>query len=429
MDQDELNRLASELSAACNRYKPTATLEPSPERDAVLRKAREIMLAVTSPLHFTWTQIGNMYALTSLRTLMHLGVLQQIPGSGSISIQALATQSGIQASLLERLLRILVLTQFVTQNDRGEICHTRLSRSYSAVIGPSMMFQMTYDDCLPGLGQLHRYLAERRSFAEPTDQSYNPFTWSKGQDGQTVWEIMAKTKGLEVFQTTLAAMDKRFPPTGFFDFGSLVATDAASDRVILVDVGGGIGRTLGAIIDSSPELQKEPSRLVLQDLEGPIKQAQEAGFLPAGVRTEAHNMFEEQPIKGTHGTESPKTLHLAYKNLTGAKAYYLRRVLHDYSDEKCLAILRHLTAAAEEDTVILISEMMVPAKIDEGELPIVCMDMSMMNMGGKERSEKQWAALLSAAGLELKSVWKGFGTDRLLEAHLGAPHKNGRSSA
>lgn len=96
----------------------------------------------------------------------------------------------------------------------------------------------------------------------------------------------------------------------------------------------------------------------------------------------------------------------------------MRRVLHDYSDTKCIEILKHLAAAAAPDTVILISEMIMPATIGEGELPIVCMDMSMMNMGGKERSEKQFAELLNAAGLELTKVMEGYGTDRLLEARI-----------
>ena len=92
--------------------------------------------------------------------------------------------------------------------------------------------------------------------------------------------------------------------------------------------------------------------------------------------------------------------------------------MHDYSDTKCIEILKHLAAAAAPDTVILISEMIMPATIGEGELPIVCMDMSMMNMGGKERSEKQFAELLNAAGLELTKVMEGYGTDRLLEARI-----------
>ena len=297
-NDDQLTILGAELSAACTNYKPSLELEASAERDRILRKARQIMLAVSTPLHYTWTQVANMYALMSLRTVMQLGVFQQMPSMGKITVEQLARQSGVQASLLQRLLRVLVATQFIEQDGEGEYSHTRHSRAYSAVLGPGMMFQITYDDCFLGLGRLHQYLAERKSFTEPDDQSYNPFTWSRGQDGKTVWEIMAASGGLDIFQLALSTMDKKFPPTGFFDFASLLTAD--DDRDILVEVGGGIGRTLSAIINSSPELQKVPQRFVLQELEAPVKQAQKSGMLPQGTRVMVHNMFEEQPVKGLH---------------------------------------------------------------------------------------------------------------------------------
>lgn len=297
MNNEQLTTIAAELSEACTRFKISPELQASAERDEILRKTRQIALAVSSPLHFTWMQVTNMYALMSLRTVMQLGVLHRIPSTGKIPIEQLARQSGVQASLLQRLLRVLVVTQFIDQDGDGEYSHTRLSRAYSAILGPGMMFQMTYDDCFLSLGRLHQYLAERKSFMEPDDQSYNPFTWSRGQDGKTVWEIMAESGGLEVFQMTLSTMDKKFPPTGFFDFASLATSD---DRDILVEIGGGIGRTLGAIIDSSPELQKAPQKFILQDLEASVQQARRSGVLPKGTRTMVHNMFEEQPITGRY---------------------------------------------------------------------------------------------------------------------------------
>ena len=287
--------LTCELYWVCAKFKPSAGLEPSEERDQILRKARQIMLAVSSPMQFNWSQVANMYVLMSLRTLMQLGVFQRIPSSGKISGEHLAKQSGVQASLLERLLRVLVATQFIDQDEEGRYSHTRLSRAYSGVLGPAMMFQITYDDCFLGLGRLHQYLAERKSFTEPDDQSYNPFTWSRGQDGMTVWDIMAETGGLDLFQMALSTMDKKFPPTGFFDFASLATED---DREIMVEIGGGIGKTLSAIINSSPELQRAPQRFVLQELKSPIEQARKSGMLPEGVRTMVHNMFEEQPVRG-----------------------------------------------------------------------------------------------------------------------------------
>lgn len=99
----------------------------------------------------------------------------------------------------------------------------------------------------------------------------------------------------------------------------------------------------------------------------------------------------------------------------GAKAYYLRRILHDYSDAKCLEILSHIVAAAAPDTRILISEAVDPGTSTEADLPMICADFAMLNIGGKERTEAQFRTLLGAAGLKLVKVWK-LPADCLLEA-------------
>lgn len=47
--------------------------------------------------------------------------------------------------------------------------------------------------------------------------------------------------------------------------------------------------------------------------------------------------------------------------------------------------------------------------------------MVMMAIGGKERSEKEFAALLEAAGLELVKVWpEAVGTQSVIEARKKA---------
>ena len=43
----------------------------------------------------------------------------------------------------------------------------------------------------------------------------------------------------------------------------------------------------------------------------------------------------------------------------GASIYYLRNILHDYPDEKCLAILANISAAMDETSVICVDEMIL----------------------------------------------------------------------
>lgn len=89
---------------------------------------------------------------------------------------------------------------------------------------------------------------------------------------------------------------------------------------------------------------------------------------------------------------------------TGAKIYYLRHILHDWPDDKCLLILENLKAVMAPNSVILIDEMVLPNTGTHWQA--AQMDMIMMiNLAARERSEKEWYALLDHAGLQLKNIW------------------------
>lgn len=74
---------------------------------------------------------------------------------------------------------------------------------------------------------------------------------------------------------------------------------------------------------------------------------------------------------------------------TGAKAYYLHSVLHDWDGEKSVQILKLLVPALQKGySKILINENVVP---DAGvSWSITAMDFLMMALGAvRERTEKQ----------------------------------------
>ena len=89
-----------------------------------------------------------------------------------------------------------------------------------------------------------------------------------------------------------------------------------------------------------------------------------------------------------------------YYSLPGARVYYLRTILHDYPDEKCLVILKNTVAAIGPDSFILIDDIIIP---DTGaHARTTEMDYIMMTtLAAMERTRKQWDDLLSAAGLEV----------------------------
>jgi O-methyltransferase domain len=67
---------------------------------------------------------------------------------------------------------------------------------------------------------------------------------------------------------------------------------------------------------------------------------------------------------------------------TGAKAYFMRRVLHDYSDDDCVKILSHLRAAMAQDSKLLIQDQVMPSVITNPELEanVAVLDVATMVM-------------------------------------------------
>lgn len=89
--------------------------------------------------------------------------------------------------------------------------------------------------------------------------------------------------------------------------------------------------------------------------------------------------------------------------------YYIRCCLHDWPDEpESRQILQHLAAAMDpHKSRLLITEYVVPEV--GSTMSIAWMDHTMMTFGGVERTERDWARLLDAAGLRLVKVWRARG--------------------
>lgn len=89
----------------------------------------------------------------------------------------------------------------------------------------------------------------------------------------------------------------------------------------------------------------------------------------------------------------------------GAKFYYIRHCLHDWTDEQCVSILKHLRDACTPTySRILIHEFVLPAT-GCGQREAL-FDILMMSFCGMERDERQWQDILTAAGLEIGNIWK-----------------------
>jgi len=87
----------------------------------------------------------------------------------------------------------------------------------------------------------------------------------------------------------------------------------------------------------------------------------------------------------------------------GADCLMLKFILHDWNDANCLCILRHCREAMGEGRLIII-ERIVPEAVAPADQDVIRGDLIMLTVGGKERTETEYHALLGEAGLRIAHI-------------------------
>ena len=149
----------------------------------------------------------------------------------------------------------------------------------------------------------------------------------------------------------------------------------------LADVGGGNGEVISSVLKRYPEM-----RGILFDRPTVIERSRanlEAVGLAGRCEAKAGNFFDSVP--------------------SGADAYLLRHIIHDWDDERCVTILRNCRAVVGERGKLLVVEGIVPPG-NEPDLSKF-FDLAMMVLpGGMERTEDEYRRLFEASGFSLARI-------------------------
>jgi hypothetical protein len=148
----------------------------------------------------------------------------------------------------------------------------------------------------------------------------------------------------------------------------------------VVDVGGGHGALVAALLTAHPGM-----RGVVFDLPHVVADTPallEAAGVAERCEVVAGSFFED-PVPA------------------GADAYLLKAIVHDWEDEKALAILRACHAAMRPDSVLLVIDRDLGAPNENPDAKLSDLNM-MVGTGGRERTRDEFAALLAAGGLTLQ---------------------------
>ncbi|KAF4437667.1 O-methyltransferase B [Fusarium acutatum] len=390
-NKQEIDDLVSSLNDAAKAYSDAPDLSGYMSRVQILEKARTLTNALITPDQKPNYHGLNIAELVAIRTFMKLKVLDAIPATGSISLRDLSQATGVQDSLLERMGRVLVASGFLdqTEPDGGEYKHTKFSLAYILdKPAPGHLFLAMYDEWFKHMHNFDDYLVSKGKYEEPQDPLYNPYTAYWKQEGTPVWSIMMQNpERFQTFQTGMAGLDIAIPVTGHFDFGTLKndSSDTENATIELVDVGGGEGTVLNKILEAHPELS--PKNCMLQERPEVIQLAKSKKSLPDDVQLVEHDFMTEQPVKG-------------------AKAYFMRMILHDYADAVGIQILTRLAEAMKPYSRVLICEMVLAPRVGEADFASAVLDQAVMTMGGKERTEAGFQKMFDASGLELVKTWR-----------------------
>jgi hypothetical protein len=163
-----------------------------------------------------------------------------------------------------------------------------------------------------------------------------------------------------------------------------------SGESTVVDVGGGSGSTVIALLLAHPHLHGVV--FDLPHVEGEATAAIELAELSARCRFVGGSFFESVP--------------------SDADVYVMSAILHDWDDAAAAAILQTLRAAMRPDSRLVLLE----SVIADGNEPDVAKlaDLHMLvALGGRERTEPQWRALLTGADFRVDGIRSG-----LVEARL-----------
>lgn len=305
--------------------------------------------------------ITGYWASQMLYVAARLGIADLLAG-GPRSSGDLARATGTHAPSLYRLLRGLASLGVFSEGEGGrfsltppaELLRSDVPGSQRATV---LMMVGQFYDAWGGL-------AESVRTGTPAFEALHgePFFRSLAENSETA----------RIFDDAMTAFNdpKTRAVLEAYDFSGVS---------VLADIGGGNGGNLVGTLRRYPEM-----RGILFDLPQVVERADVAAPDVA---------YRCRVVGGDFLGSVPE----------GADAYHLRHILHNWDDDKTLAILRNVRAVMGDGSRLLVVERVIPP--GNGPMFGKLMDLTMLVVhGGRERTGEEFRRLFEAAGFRLTRI-------------------------
>jgi hypothetical protein len=285
--------------------------------------------------------------------------------NGPKSAAEIAGPAQLHAPSLHRLMRTLASLGILTERNEQRFALTPLgealkkgapgeARAYILLVG-APWYQSAFDNLV------HSVRTGQTGFEKVTGAPLFEYLALHPDDAAIYNEAMFSVNGPEVAAVVAA-----------YDFSVFKS---------VVDVGGGTGNLLAAILTKYSDL-----RGVLFDLPHVVADAAtvlNAKDIRDRTTIQGGDFFTSAPSKGD--------------------AYILSHVIHNFTEDQCLTVLGNVRKAMNPVGRLLILEPVVQS--GDAPDPGKMLDMTMLAlMGGQERTEAEYRSLLGKAGFRLDRV-------------------------
>ncbi|XP_015082970.1 acetylserotonin O-methyltransferase-like [Solanum pennellii] len=334
-----------------------------------------------------WRCISGFTEMAVAKCAIELGISDFLESHQEpVPLRQLSTALGCSASSLYRILRFLInrgMFKLVsTGNGEMGYVQTPVSRLLKRD-GENSMAALVLLESSPVMLAPWHYLSARVLSKE---NSTGAFCAAHGKD---LWEYAKTNPEHSKLINDALACHARVTMHAIMNNCAEIFKGIES----LVDVGGGNGTTVGMLVKAFPWIN--------------------------GINFDlTHVVSVAPPCHGVVHVEGDM-----FHSVPKAQAAFLMWVLHDWSDEECIKILKKcIEAIPKERGIVIIVEAVVDEKIgkEKGVKDVgLMLDMIMMahTSNGKERSAKEWDHILSAAGFSSHSIRQTTAIEPLILAY------------
>ncbi len=303
-------------------------------------------------------------------------------GHSSMESDELAKLCSCQPQSLYRLLRALTVVGVLTEEEGRKFRLTTIGHCLREDHPRSMKYMITHIGRVgwPAWGDLEHSVRTGQNAIEHL-YGMKPFE-----------HLNSTPENAEIFNKAMTNVSKIELDTilGAYDF---------SGFKVLADIGAGHGALLASILRATPDLHG-----ILFDLKNVV----------AGAKTDLSLSSVEERIafhEGSFFDEIP----------TGADAYIMKHIIHDWSDDEAVAILANIRKVIPATGRLLLVETVIPARNEAHFSKILDLEMLVLTTG-RERTGEEFAALFRRAGFELARIVPTMSMACVIEAKPSERH-------